>query len=355
MGTFFVVEKVMRAALLLCALLAAPAGNAWMYPGCQKKCTTNIPRFCEGGQCKNCPFGSYINMPTDFPITKGYGGKEVCAPPPSCSAGTYFPVDKFGLYTGFNVTNTVTGAITTHQQTIDPCVKCGQTSTTSPTNTPGPTAKVDIPDDKQYNRVLYQPDSGAVAQKCQTCPDGKYVDYKSCKTSEGAYADKCSDSTAVTGPTRCTDCPDKYVTMQGNNQGCIKETECVVNDGKYDRSQNLGTGFMVDGKVCKPICPKNQWLQTLFCPEADSDGKNGKCDSSMCRDPAPGTRLQVVSNWSPATVSSTTLEARMFLNECDQKYHGQYDKSSIEKKDSECKSKVFDDSIAKKNCVGYRD
>merc|ERR1711871_1489882 len=43
----------------------------------------------------------------------------------------------------------------------------------------------------------------------------------------------------------------------------------------------------------------------------------------------------------------------MFKNECDQKYNGKIETSSYAKKDSECKSFVFDDSIAKKNCIGY--
>merc|ERR1711871_490496 len=163
MGLFFFKKKVMRAALLLCALLAAPAvapiGSSrgcatdcpptqpkgcctlsdgttpWMYPGCTKQCSTRVPNYCEDGTCKPCPFGSYINSmqqtntfltTAKVKVTNGYGGKEICASPPSCPAGTYFPVDKFGLYTGFSNGGTYSFRTTT------PCVKCGA-------SLPGPT------------------------------------------------------------------------------------------------------------------------------------------------------------------------------------------------------------------------
>merc|ERR1711871_530011 len=132
MGLFFFKKKVMRAALLLCALLAAPAvapiGSSrgcatdcpptqpkgcctlsdgktpWMYPGCTKECKTAVPNYCEGGTCKACPFGSYINsMPqtetvlkvvgssANVKVTNGYGGKEICASPQAAPPARTFP------------------------------------------------------------------------------------------------------------------------------------------------------------------------------------------------------------------------------------------------------------------------
>merc|ERR1711968_336696 len=360
MGLFFFSRKrVMRAALLLCALLAAPAvapiGSSrgctkecpptqpkgcctlsdgttpWMYPGCTEKCNP-VPNYCEDGTCKPCPFGSYINSmqqtntflsSAKVKVTNGYGGKEICASPPSCPAGTYFPVDKFGLYTGFSKSVTTAGVTTKYYsfRTTTPCVKCGA-------SLPGPTQSIS----PGATDVLYQPDAGAKGQGCQTCPDGKFVDPNSCKNKDGADL-ACSNALAVTGPTRCKDCTGDEVTMQGANGGCISKTTC--------EGSHLGaTGRMADGKVCKPICPKNQWLQTMFCPSADSNGLNGKCDSSMCRDPAAGTTL-------PDQATPV-----LFKTECDQKFNQQITTDSRTKKDSTCKSIVFDDATAKTANVG---
>merc|ERR1711871_1167220 len=352
-------KRVMRAALLLCALLAAPAvapiGSSrgctkecpptqpkgcctlsdgttpWMYPGCTEKCNP-VPNYREDGTCKPCPFGSYINSmqqtntflsSAKVKVTNGYGGKEICASPPSCPAGTYFPVDKFGLYTGFSKSVTTAGVTTKYYsfRTTTPCVKCGA-------SLPGPTQSIS----PGATDVLYQPDAGAKGQGCHTCPDGKFVDPNSCKNKDGADL-ACSDALAVTGPTRCKDCTGDEVTMQGANGGCISKTTC--------EGSHLGaTGRMADGKVCKPICPKNQWLQTMFCPSADSNGLNGKCDSSMCRDPAAGTRL-------PDQVAPVT-----FKTECDQKFNQEITTDSRTNKDSTCKSIVYDDATAKTASVG---
>merc|ERR1719421_2844026 len=126
----------------------------------------------------------------------GYGGKEICASPPSCPAGTYYPVDKFGLFkgvmTGTNTFNVV--------PTSTPCIKCGATKS-------GPTQSVTA-------GYLYQPDAGAIGQGCMTCPDGKFADDTSCKSEEGADLPTCTSGLAVTGPTRCKDCPSDEVTMQ---------------------------------------------------------------------------------------------------------------------------------------------
>merc|ERR1711871_1606769 len=386
MGLFFFKKKVMRAALLLCALLAAPAvapigrsrgcatdcpptqpkgcctlsdgKTPWMYPGCTKECITAVPNYCEGGTCKACPFGSYINSmqqtksvvqvvgsSANVKVTNGYGGKEICASPPSCPAGTYFPVDEFGLYKGISqTTGTAPNQVTTFSfRTTTPCVKCGLD-----TNKPGPTQTITW----GTGNVEYQPDAGAVSQSCQTCPDGKYADKASCKNKDGADID-CGKATAVTAPTRCKDCPADTYTVQGKNQGCITKEQCIgPNDGKGRDSSN----FMVDGKVCKPTCAANQWLQTKFCPDPDSNGDNGKCDSSMCRDAAAGTTLSEV-DWNPqlpydSTGPTYAVTGRKFDTECAQKYNDQVQTPTPYKEKVDCKSVVFDDTVAKATSVG---